>query len=819
MRITSASELQQAGIRVFPCWTRYNPEKSKWDKGPLVPRGTSWQQAATTEPFETPPAVVGIPVPDGVVILDIDTYAGCSTAAVDLALGTQLDWDSALIQNTISGGQHYAFSTPHFTPRQLTDALGVTGFDTRTAGKGFICAGSGYEDHGITRISAPDTLPPLPESTAAHLGPPSQAVRRVQAPIPLGQDYDTLLGLLAHIDPDCSRDEWLRVGLALKAAMADQEHEAQHLFDAWSRGALSPTQECPASYVAEHIERQWPGFKTDGGIQPATLYYMAMRGGWQPPAQVDAALAFSGGARPDAYQDLARRVRRDAGDITLLDTLLGDIAASGCNQIQLALLAAELKQELTASGLKDKALHETVGRLLTPQAQAQPLAAQAGEYGKSDTDNVNVFLEKYYPNDTLALCDGRYYAYNGRVWEALTGDKLAHYLYKDMAAQYMQENRCATALRMLRKMLDNKDGGVNEGTTRFANFTNGILDTTTGVMYKHDKTLFSTCALPYAYDPHATHPRWTQFLEEAFSGDKYRISLLQEWLGYLMTPGYSIHKMMLFLGPPRAGKGLIGKVIQALVGAENFMGGSLERIAADSTLDAMSDRSVMFIGEAETRVHSQKQPGIVTTLKSVTGGDKLTWHRMYHGSVTKALPTRITMCANGVPQLFDDSGALAKRMLVLTFDKSHYGKEDVRLADKLLAEMPGIAAWSLEGLRRLREVGRFTHTEDTQDEQEYIEQTYSPASGFFMECVEITAAQDHRVTGADMYSAYKAWCLEREQHVPSRARFTSMAKDALRGTGVKYKQYALEGKTTRGFVGCQLRDDRPQPFGGAVCIT
>ena len=50
---------------------------------------------------------------------------------------------------------------------------------------------------------------------------------------------------------------------------------------------------------------------------------------------------------------------------------------------------------------------------------------------------------------------------------------------------------------------------------------------------------------------------------------------------------------------------------------------------------------------------------------------------------------------------------LVGRMILVRMSESFFGREDSALTDRLLAELPGILLWSIEGWRRLRERGRF----------------------------------------------------------------------------------------------------------------
>ena len=104
-------QLRAAGVPCFPCWTRYDEQKNRWNKGPAIPRGVSWQDAANwpADQLDWSSGVIGVPIPAGVVVLDLDTYKGVTREQVEAFLGVALPWDAALIQRTIGGGEHYAF--------------------------------------------------------------------------------------------------------------------------------------------------------------------------------------------------------------------------------------------------------------------------------------------------------------------------------------------------------------------------------------------------------------------------------------------------------------------------------------------------------------------------------------------------------------------------------------------------------------------------------------------------------------------------------------------------------------------------------------
>ena len=105
-------------------------------------------------------------------------------------------------------------------------------------------------------------------------------------------DMNDVLDALKHIDPNCSRDTWRNIGMALKTVTDNVT-----LWDQWSTGELGGIDQ-PGSYDQGDIYKQWPGFKPDGGITIATLFYEAIEAGWKPPAGLDTAAAFGFTAGP-----------------------------------------------------------------------------------------------------------------------------------------------------------------------------------------------------------------------------------------------------------------------------------------------------------------------------------------------------------------------------------------------------------------------------------------------------------------------------------------------------------------------------------------
>jgi hypothetical protein len=86
------------------------------------------------------------------------------------------------------------------------------------------------------------------------------------------REFDRARSALHSLDPGAERAEWVRAGIAAKAAGLDFED-----FHDWSAGAGNYRNEADVSAV-------WRSIREDGGIQAGTLFGMARAAGWSDEA-------------------------------------------------------------------------------------------------------------------------------------------------------------------------------------------------------------------------------------------------------------------------------------------------------------------------------------------------------------------------------------------------------------------------------------------------------------------------------------------------------------------------------------------------------
>ena len=267
--------------------------------------------------------------------------------------------------------------------------------------------------------------------------------------------------------------------------------------------------------------------------------------------------------------------------------------------------------------------------------------------------------------------------------------------------------------------------------------------------------------MPFDYDRNAPEPtRWLAFLAQLWPGDPDSIKALQEWFGYVLSGRTDLQKIMLLIGPTRSGKGTIARVLAALIGRGNAAGPTLASLSTNFGLAPLLGKPLAVISDA--RLGKQEVHQVVERLLSISGEDMLTIDRKYREPWTGKLPARFLILSNVLPRFGDASGAIAHRFIVLTMTESFLGKENSRLTDELLTELPGILSWSLDGLDRLTRQS-FTTPTSSAEAIRVLQDLVSPISAFVRD--ECQRGPKCTIEIGKLYAAWKDWC-EGNGHKP-----------------------------------------------------
>lgn len=332
-------------------------------------------------------------------------------------------------------------------------------------------------------------------------------------------------------------------------------------------------------------------------------------------------------------------------------------------------------------------------------------------------------------------------------------------------------------------------------------FKNGLLAIRgEPVQLPHTPAFYSLNCLPFEYAPTARCPQWLTFLGQVFDNDGEQIDTLAEWFGYCLTLDTSQQKIALLNGPPRSGKSTIVRLLGHLLGGENCTPVTMAHLGSAFGLECLVGKMAGLMGDAH--MPSDRVAEMVERFKGIVGEDEQIINPKGRPAYKQKLYARFTVAVNTMPKMPDASAAMRSRLLVFRFRNSFVGKEDPGLEARLKTELSGITNWALDGLRRLRERGRFVQPAAGQQLLDQFARTSSPVKAFLEDCCEV--GDTHQVGKQELYRAWCQWCLATGHREGSDENFGTNLYAAVAHLGEV--RPTLGGKRVRCYTGLGLRD-------------
>lgn len=220
-----------------------------------------------------------------------------------------------------------------------------------------------------------------------------------------------------------------------------------------------------------------------------------------------------------------------------------------------------------------------------------------------------------------------------------------------------------------------------------------------------DATWVDRVVVPATWREGAECPRWMRCLEEWGNGDPGWGELLRTAMGYAMMGKRRYAKWLLMVGRTRMGKGVVAHVMKRLVGREAWFDTSMDDLGESFGLDGAEGARVLSIAEYDAG-SSAIRGRVARVFKNILGEDGMVvnakYRRQKRGVRILAMPV---VQANMIPRLPNEGEGISSKMVVLPFTVSFAERPQHGLREELDGEIGGIAAWAMEGARRLEASG------------------------------------------------------------------------------------------------------------------
>lgn len=307
-----------------------------------------------------------------------------------------------------------------------------------------------------------------------------------------------------------------------------------------------------------------------------------------------------------------------------------------------------------------------------------------------------------------------------------------------------------------------------------------------------------TRKLSVTYDAEATCPVWDAFLAKVQPDEAVR-EYLQRYIGYCLTGLTGEQIFLFFFGAGANGKGVFLDTMAALfadhharIRASIIASGSAFAGEARFGLGALVGRRLITFGELEERASFNE-----SLLKELTGQDPIEIETKGKQAYQYLPIAKYILAGNHKPRISGTDMGVWRRVRLVPFSVVVPEEErDHELRGKLLAELPGILNWALDGQEAYSRQGLGkTPQAILNATAQYRED--SDVLGEFLDERCLFGA-DKKTPGSDLYHAYQSWSLENGHKPMANNTFANRLTDRGFTRG--------EGRLRRTWYGLRVRE-------------
>lgn len=334
---------------------------------------------------------------------------------------------------------------------------------------------------------------------------------------------------------------------------------------------------------------------------------------------------------------------------------------------------------------------------------------------------------------------------------------------------------------------------------RYIAFDDSVWESNTGQILKHSPGMGFTSYLPYQYKPltgtnsdeidtlRHNCPNIYRWMNTAMQGDHRKIlKLLAIVNGLLKFRFFDLQMFVHLIGKPGSGKGTFIRLLQKIVGRENWKGCKLRNMDDGSTVASIIDKQLVTCPDERTASG-------VDAILSMTGGDAVSYRELYKPA-SDAFFYGLLIVGSNNPIFVGDTTGLDRRLCLVHFDNPlPTVLRNSKIEAAMDAEISQLIAVALNlsdstVSECIQGLGKNQIAEFKLQEWDMKLHTNSVAA-HFDDCliVDPTASTP---TGK-LYEHYKNWCnsnLKAVSHIKYPKMLSELCSDYLELSGVKWKR-------------------------------
>lgn len=329
-------------------------------------------------------------------------------------------------------------------------------------------------------------------------------------------------------------------------------------------------------------------------------------------------------------------------------------------------------------------------------------------------------------------------------------------VYRRVTKLLGQRYRPSHATNVL-SVIENREAFITDDRvdTKYLNLPNGLLDWQEGKLYPHNPAIVSTIRIPVEWDEDATCPEIDEFFSQVFPPDA--VELAYEILGYMLFNENPLHKAILLYGTGRNGKGTFLRLARMLVGHANISSVTPQALDESRFASSqLYGKLANLVGDVDPRIFkSTEQFKQLTGGDYMQGEEK---HKTGFVFLCRALMVAAFNSLPRTADTTEGFFSRWVVIPFTGFFPAGKADPTLIYRLTTPEAMRGLLRGAVGGLQQVMRRGTFTIPESVRKATQRFRDEADPMRGFIEERVEVTHSNDpHFTPRTDIYTAYTAW--------------------------------------------------------------
>jgi putative DNA primase/helicase len=360
-----------------------------------------------------------------------------------------------------------------------------------------------------------------------------------------------------------------------------------------------------------------------------------------------------------------------------------------------------------------------------------------------------------------------FYRYKDGIWQALKVEDMESLIHHEIGPFSCNYNINEIKNAIIRESLVAEEIVDQKQDKYIVAVNNGMLDVRTKQLKEFQEEYYAFKKMRASFDPKANCPMFKAFIDELFKNDvdaEDKKKLVQEIIGYLLIPDYTLVKKMFYFFGSKAdnGKSSLIEIIRNVFGPGYFDSVPMDKLDG-FLLKKLKGNHANIVGDQNA--HTRVPDGIIKLL--IGGLDDITADVKHKEAINFVNTARLIFAVNRLPYSEAKDEGYFTRTVIVTFNNQFIVNPDPKNPRQMKVdsekiqlikehEKKGILNWMLEGLERLLTNKRLTAVLSSDTALEAYKRSNSSVLMFVNEECELNPA--YMFNRQDLYDHYKSWC-------------------------------------------------------------